>query len=85
LELMQAVPSSSHALVKHPVVGLQSVASPHASTSQVIGVPLQLPPEQVSLLVQTLPSLQFTVLLALVQVPSPSQESFVQTLPSSQE
>ena len=47
--------------------------------------PLQVPAEQVSPVVHTLPSSQLLALFAWEHVPSPSHESSVQTLPSSQE
>ena len=53
-------------------------------SSQLWGLPLQLPPEQTSLEVQALPSLQPSVELAKVQPPLGSQLSVVQGLPSLQ-
>jgi len=52
-------------------------------SSQFIAVPAQTPLEQISFMVHALPSLQAEVLLRCWQTPA-TQESSVQTLPSSQ-
>jgi glyoxylate utilization-related uncharacterized protein len=48
------------------------------------GPPTHAPPEQLSLVVQALPSLQGSVLLTYTQPEAGLQESFVQTFASSQ-
>jgi hypothetical protein len=53
-------------------------------SSQLIGVPLQTPPEHTSFPVQAFPSLQVTLLLVCVQPVAGLQASVVQTFPSSQ-
>src|SRR2546428_395262 len=68
-----------------PVAGLQVSVVQRLWSSQLgAAPPSQLPPAQVSLVVQAFPSLQEAVLLVWVQPVAGLQVSLVQTLPSSQ-
>src|SRR5437016_2543699 len=80
----QAVRSASVVCV-HPVAGSQpSAVQLLASLQSGGGPPTQLPPAQVSAVVQALPSSHAAVLFVCVQPVAGSQASVVQTLPSSQ-
>ena len=69
----------------HPECGSQlSVVQTSPSSQLGAGPPTQLPPAQVSLVVQALPSSHGPVLFACVQPLAGLQESVVQTLPSLQ-
>jgi hypothetical protein len=69
----------------HPECGSQlSVVQTSLSSQLGAGPPTQLPPEQVSLVVQALPSSHGAVLFACVQPVAGLQESVVHTLPSLQ-
>jgi hypothetical protein len=87
---VQAFPSSQDAELstfRHaPVAGSQLSVVQGFPSSQFRGVPLQLPPEQTSPVVQRSPSLQAFVLLSLTHLPPPmwTQESVVHGLASSQ-
>src|SRR5205809_868703 len=87
--LVQTTPSSQlggSPFTPRPVLG-SHVSGPSQKTpsSQTTGCPMQLPPLQVSSVVQLLSSSQGAVLGLLTQLPvSRSQLSSVQTLPSSQ-
>ncbi len=87
--LVQTTPSSQlggSPFTQRPVFG-SHVSGPLQKTpsSQTTGCPMQLPPLQVSSVVQLLSSSQGAVLGLLTQLPvSRSQLSSVQTLPSSQ-
>src|SRR5712692_9715361 len=86
--VVQAFPSL-HGLVLlicvHPLAGLQaSVVQTFPSSQLGAGPPTQVPPLQVSLVVQAFPSLQGLVLLVCTQPVAGLQLSSVQTLPSSQ-
>ena len=72
-------------LCTHPVAGLQE-SSVQTSLSLQLGAgpPWQLPPAQISLVVQALPSSQGAVLLVFTQPVAGLQESAVQTLLSLQ-
>jgi hypothetical protein len=85
---VQAWPSL-HGLVlltfTHPEAGLQeSLVQPLPSLQLGGGPPTQLPPEQVSLVVQALPSLQGFELFAYTQPSPESQNSSVHPFPSLQ-
>jgi hypothetical protein len=85
---VQASPSSQGAvllLLTHPVAGSQESLVHVLPSSQLgAGPPTQAPPLQASAVVQASPSLQANVLLALTHPVAGSQESSVQTFPSSQ-
>src|SRR6266849_1382115 len=86
--VVQAFPSL-HGLVllvcTQPVSGLQASVVQTLPSSQLgAGPPTQVPPLQVSLVVQAFPSLQGLVLLVCTQPVAGLQLSSVQTLPSSQ-
>src|SRR6266849_3536473 len=86
--VVQAFPSL-HGLVLlicvHPLAGLQASFVQTFPSSQLgAGPPTQVPPLQVSLVVQAFPSLQGLVLLVCTQPVAGLQLSSVQTLPSSQ-
>jgi hypothetical protein len=86
--VMQALPSSHAAVLfvwTQPVAGSHE-SSVHGLPSSQFGAapPTQLPPAQVSFVVQALPSLHETVLLAWTQTPDGLQESSVQGLESLQ-
>src|SRR5947199_1609783 len=87
---VQRLPSS-HAVRSASVVCVQPVAGSQPSAVQLLpslqlggGPPTQLPPAQVSAVVQALPSSHAAVLFVCVQPVAGSQASVVQTLPSSQ-
>jgi hypothetical protein len=86
--LVQALASSHGAVLftcVQPVAGLQASLVHTLPSSQLGGAPpTQTPPEQVSFVVQALPSSQAAVLLLCRQPTMKSQESSVHTLPSSQ-
>jgi hypothetical protein len=88
--VVQALPSSQLALllvlVQLPVVVSQPSVVQGLLSLQTLALPgWQLPPKQLSLVVQALPSLQLTALLVVRQLPVAwSQLSVVQRLPSSQ-
>src|SRR6266852_5356807 len=86
--LVQAFPSLHGAVLlvcAHPMAGLHESSVQTLPSSQLgAGPPMQVPPLQVSLVVQALPSLQGLVLLVCTQPVAGSQLSSVQTLPSSQ-
>ena len=86
--VVQALPSS-HGKPLDVLVCTQPVPGVHESVVQTLpssqfgaGPPTQVPPEQVSLVVQALPSLQGAVLLVCVQPVEGLQASVVQWLPS---
>ena len=86
--VVQALPSLQDAVL---FVLTQPVAGLHESSVQTLpslqfgaGPPTQVPPAQVSAVVQALPSLQDAVLFAWTQPVAGLHESFVQTLPSLQ-
>ena len=86
--VVQALPSSQGAVVlewTHPEAGLQE-SSVHPFLSSQFGAspPTQDPPEQVSLVVQALPSSQESVLSAWMHPEVGLQESSVHPLPSLQ-
>jgi hypothetical protein len=86
--VVQALPSL-HALVllvnTQPCAALQvSVVHSFPSLQVGGGPPTHIPPEQVSFVVQALPSLQALALLTCTQPVAGLQESSVQPLPSSQ-
>jgi glyoxylate utilization-related uncharacterized protein len=69
----------------HPVAGLQASVVQMLPSSQLGGgPPVHVPPTQVSLVVQALPSLQELLLLVNLQPETGSHESVVQTFPSLQ-
>jgi hypothetical protein len=70
--------------LRQPVAGIHESFVHTLASSQLIGVPWHAPPEQVSLLVQALPSLQEALLLGNTQPCTGSQVSVVHTLPSLQ-
>src|SRR5437867_2028532 len=86
--VVQAVPSLQGAVLfacTQPLAGLQESSVQTLPSSQFGGgPPAQLPVAQASFVVQALPSLQGAVLFAWTQPLAGLQESFVQTLPSSQ-
>ena len=87
--VVQALPSSQATVLfvkTHPVAGLHvSVVQTLLSLQASVPAPgWQLPPPQVSPVVQALPSLQETVLFACAQPVAGTQESFVHGLLSSQ-
>jgi hypothetical protein len=88
--VVQALPSSQLllllVLVQLPVVVSQPSVVQGLLSLQTLALPgWQLPPKQLSLVVQALPSLQLTALLVVRQLPVAwSQLSVVQRLPSSQ-
>ena len=86
--LVQALPSLQEAALfewAQPLAGLQ-LSSVHTFPSSQLGAapPTHAPPEQVSGVVQALPSLQEAVLFEWVQPVAGLQLSSVQTFPSSQ-
>src|SRR5438876_4045309 len=85
---VQALPAVQGAVLlvwTHPVAGLQLSSVQGLPSLQLgAGPPTQLPPLQVSLVVQALPSLHGSVLLVCVHPVAGLQPSVVQTLPSSQ-
>lgn len=86
--VVQALPSlqgNELSAWRHPTAESQK-SSVHTLLSLQLGAGpgMQLPPEQVSFVVQALPSLHGLVLLACMQPPAGSHESSVQTFPSSQ-
>src|SRR5262245_56268037 len=87
---VQRLPSSQ-AVRSARLVCVQPDAGSQPSAVQLLpslqsggGPPAQLPPEQVSFVVQALPSLHAAVLLVCTQPVAGSQLSSVQGLPSSQ-
>jgi hypothetical protein len=86
--VVQALPSSQGAelfVCTHPVAGLQeSSVQPFPSLQFGGAPPTQVPPEQVSFVVQALPSLQEAVLFVWTQPVAGLHESSVQTFPSLQ-
>jgi len=82
---VQNSPSLHSAAVQHSDAHV-SVASQHTGVGaeQRAPLPTQLPPEQVSPVVQALPSSQWALLFVWTQPHSGIQESSVQTLPSLQ-
>jgi len=86
--VVQALPSLQDALLlvnTHPVAGLQESFVQTLLSLQVSGAPpLQVPPPQVSLVVQALPSLQELVLFVKTQPVAVLQLSVVQALLSLQ-
>src|SRR3990170_402184 len=77
--------SSVTLVYAHPVAGAQE-SSVHMFPSAQLGAtpPTQVPPEQVSFVVQAFPSLHGAVLLVFTQPVTGLQASSVQGLPSSQ-
>jgi hypothetical protein len=67
-----------------PLAGLQPSVVQTFPSSQLIGVPPQVPPEQTSLPVQAFPSSHATLLFVCAQPVAGLQLSLVHTLPSSQ-
>ena len=86
--VVQALSSSQGAVLlacTHPATGLQESSVQTSPSSQSGGAPPRhAPPEQVSPVVQASPSSQDAALSACTQPVAGSQESSVQTLPSSQ-
>ena len=86
--VVQALPSEQEAVLfvwVHPDCGSQaSSVQPLPSSQLGAGPPTQMPPAQVSLVVQALPSEQEAVLFVWVHPDCGSQASSVQPLPSSQ-
>src|SRR5437899_2661924 len=86
--VVQALPSSHEALLlawTHPLAGSQESFVQGLPSSQIVGAPpAQVPPLQVSAVVQALPSSHEALLFAWTHPLAGSQESFVQGLPSSQ-
>jgi len=71
-------------LMQPPVVTSQLSEVQNLPSSQLAGVPTQLPALHVSLVVHLLPSSQPPLLTVCVQPPLPGQASVVHGLPSSQ-
>jgi hypothetical protein len=87
-EVVQALPSSQALVLSawlHPVAGRHVSSVQGFLSSQLVGdPPRHVPPEQVSDVVQALPSSHEAVLFVYVQPFAASHESFVHTLPSLQ-
>ena len=86
--VVHGLPSSHGALLivwpQAPVAAMHASSVQTLPSSQLTGVPAQIPPPQTSFTVQRLPSLQAAVLFMWTQPVIGSQESSVHGLPSSQ-